>query len=478
MAIRLFSIGLVLALAAVALGQEARWYALTLGDVPAGWRSDVEETTDDRLIWTTTEFLRINRGGQQVEIEAATTWVTDPQGRPIEIRTRQVLSGAPNETTWRFTKDAIEITAAQGGTTNTIRVPLPTTPWLTPQAARQLIAQRGDAGATTITYTTIAPELGVDVVQQSMERIGDTTVHWQGRDVKCTRWSTKTQGLPFESEATLSTDWRPVAGAMHLPFGELRYVLAGPQVTSLAGDAPELFTSLFVEPITALSRVHQRDQLLLQLTTKNGDDIDLASSGAQSIAGRGPGRITVLVDPSAPLPVKGGDVDDPDYRTSSTLIDSAHPDVLALVHKAVPERDANWPRRAEAMRDFVRRWVRSKGLSTAFASASETARSREGDCSEHAVLLAAMLRADGIPSRVATGLVWIDWANAFGWHMWTQAMLDGRWVDLDATLPMAYSPGHVLVSTSALADGDGQGELVGLLGLLGNVDIDVVEPGP
>ena len=89
-----------------------------------------------------------------------------------------------------------------------------------------------------------------------------------------------------------------------------------------------------------------------------------------------------------------------------------------------------------------------------------------------------MLRADGIPSRVATGLVWIDWADAFGWHMWTQAMLHGRWVDLDATLPMAYSPGHILVSTSALADGDGQGELIGLLGLLGNLNIEVAESGP
>jgi transglutaminase-like putative cysteine protease len=135
-------------------------------------------------------------------------------------------------------------------------------------------------------------------------------------------------------------------------------------------------------------------------------------------------------------------------------------------------------RRAEAMRDFVRRWIRTKGLSTAFASASETAVNREGDCSEHGVLLAAMLRADGIPSRVASGLVWIDWANAFGWHMWTQALIDGHWIDLDATLDQTYSAGHVLVSTSSLADGDGQGQLVGLLGLLGNIDIEVVEARP
>ena len=86
--------------------------------------------------------------------------------------------------------------------------------------------------------------------------------------------------------------------------------------------------------------------------------------------------------------------------------------------------------RAEAMRAFVFDYIEEKNLSTAFASASEVARTRIGDCSEHGVLLAAMLRADGIPARVAHGLVFVPGfgkkkQGAFGWHMWTQAMIDG-----------------------------------------------------
>ena len=41
------------------------------------------------------------------------------------------------------------------------------------------------------------------------------------------------------------------------------------------------------------------------------------------------------------------------------------------------------------------------------ATAAEVARSREGDCTEHAVLLAALARARGIPARVAMGLVYV-----------------------------------------------------------------------
>ena len=62
------------------------------------------------------------------------------------------------------------------------------------------------------------------------------------------------------------------------------------------------------------------------------------------------------------------------------------------------------------------------------------AESREGDCTEHAVLLAALARACGIPARVAIGLVYVDQAGGFGYHMWTEMYLSGHWIPLDATL--------------------------------------------
>ena len=61
---------------------ETRWYRLELGGVQAGWRRVVETSTETTIEWTTTEFLRINRGGQVLEIEAQSVWVTDPDGRP------------------------------------------------------------------------------------------------------------------------------------------------------------------------------------------------------------------------------------------------------------------------------------------------------------------------------------------------------------------------------------------------------------
>lgn len=64
-------------------------------------------------------------------------------------------------------------------------------------------------------------------------------------------------------------------------------------------------------------------------------------------------------------------------------------------------------------------------------SARAALESRVGDCNEHAVLLAALLRASSIPSRVCCGLVYER--GRFFYHAWTEAYL-GAWVSLDAAL--------------------------------------------
>jgi len=130
-------------------------------------------------------------------------------------------------------------------------------------------------------------------------------------------------------------------------------------------------------------------------------------------------------------------------------------------------------------------FIKKKSLGVGFASATETARSREGDCSEHGVLLCALLRANGIRARVATGLIYADSfagsQNIFGYHMWAQALItaDGksRWVDLDATLPMGitYDATHICMGTSDLADGDQTQSMMSVATSMGRVKIQVGE---
>jgi transglutaminase-like putative cysteine protease len=67
------------------------------------------------------------------------------------------------------------------------------------------------------------------------------------------------------------------------------------------------------------------------------------------------------------------------------------------------------------------------------SNALETLNAGYGDCGEHAALLAALLRAAGIPSRVALGLLYIDSKKAYFYHAQVTAFVGGGWLFADPT---------------------------------------------
>ncbi|MFO0881678.1 MAG: transglutaminase-like domain-containing protein [Gemmataceae bacterium] len=126
----------------------------------------------------------------------------------------------------------------------------------------------------------------------------------------------------------------------------------------------------------------------------------------------------------------------PEYLESNVYVDSDDARIKALA-KAITRKagDDPWKRAL-----VLERWVHENmKLSTTvgFPNASQIARDLEGDCRQHAMLLAALTRAVGIPSRSAIGLIYIREAGKspnFGFHMWTEVWIKGKWIALDAVL--------------------------------------------
>ena len=160
------------------------------------------------------------------------------------------------------------------------------------------------------------------------------------------------------------------------------------------------------------------------------------------------------------------------------MLDCMDPAIRAFTRTALDGAGPDRFVRAERLRGAVSRHIREKTLASTFDTASEVIRSRRGDCTEHAVLLAAALRADGIPSRVAMGLVHVSpdgrASRRFEWHMWSQAMIDGLWHDFDPTRSRRFDAGHLLFATSPLCDGCQPGPSELLLGLVGRVEVEPI----
>lgn len=162
-------------------------------------------------------------------------------------------------------------------------------------------------------------------------------------------------------------------------------------------------------------------------------------------------ELTVISKPIPPANSRIVKAEDK-YLLPTRFLQSRDPVVVEHADRAAGG-ETDHSRIATRMEKYVRDKVSKKNFSTVMASAAEVAQRLEGDCTEHAVLLAAMLRVKKIPSRVAAGLVYVESMNAFGGHMWTEAFLAGEWIPLDATLGKGgIGAAHLKMADSPLDD--------------------------
>jgi transglutaminase-like putative cysteine protease len=86
--------------------------------------------------------------------------------------------------------------------------------------------------------------------------------------------------------------------------------------------------------------------------------------------------------------------------------------------------------RIKAMNDYVYTTLKKEYTAT-FSSALETYKAGFGDCGEHSVLLAALLRASGIPARVVFGVIYMPSQKGYYYHAWVLAFDGGKWIFTD-----------------------------------------------
>jgi len=165
----------------------------------------------------------------------------------------------------------------------------------------------------------------------------------------------------------------------------------------------------------------------------------------------------------------------PDDLSPNHMLQCDDPTIVAMAREA--RGKAQDPLAiARALEIYVHRTVSSKNFSQVFATALEVARSREGDCTEHAVLLAALARACEVPARVVVGLVYVPSKQGFGYHMWTEIFDGQQWLPFDATLGQGgIGASHLELGDSNLKDAAALTSLISVVQVLGKLKIEVLE---
>lgn len=245
----------------------------------------------------------------------------------------------------------------------------------------------------------------------------------------------------------------------------------------LAGAELDIAVNTLVKIDNPPVNLHSSKTAVYKVTTKGRNPADLLPVGStQTVRSLGDESAELTVTSIAPPMNIQPSRDQKEFLKGTGFLQTDDARVKDHARKAAAG-SADPGTIALRMEKYVHKELKKKNFSTALASAAEVAKSLEGDCTEHACLLAAMLRTQQIPSRVVVGLVYAERFGAFGGHMWTEAWLDGNWVPLDGTLGAGgIGAGHIKLADSDLAD-EGPAPVTSflpLMNLLSNVKIEIV----
>lgn len=460
-------------------GAYERWYVLRMQDQRAGWMHDRRTVDDQRIVSQSTIHIEMKRGTQVVAVTLDAEFIETPAGEAISMKSVSKLGSTPSTEEFVFTKDGIDVTSFAGdGPKRTTRRARPEGQWLAPAAGARFLKQRLQAGAKEISLRVIDPFSGVDPILYNNSVVEQTTIEALGKTVPAVKWRVTTDRHPGMAITEYVDEFgAPIRSDTTLGGMRVETILADRDIALSRLDAPELLVSTLVRPDRRIKNPRAVTSATYVLSVKDGPFPPIPSGGTQTVTPDGGSRMIVAVDSSSVS--ADHDQPTPQQQRASAMVTSDDPRVKELAAKAAAKAGPDKSARAEAHRRFVHDYIDSKNLGVGFASAAEVARTRTGDCTEHAVLLAAMLRADGFHSRVVSGLIYADefegQRHVFGYHMWTQAFIDNRWVNLDATFPAgaAFDATHIALGISDLADADTSNTLVSLVPLLGNLSITV-----
>ena len=152
------------------------------------------------------------------------------------------------------------------------------------------------------------------------------------------------------------------------------------------------------------------------------------------------------------------------FLEPSPFIQSDHPMVKDMAKKIVSMDDPVIVK-AKKLTAWVYEHVQKRPV-ISVPSAVDILRNLAGDCNEHAVLLAALARAAGIPAQVEMGIVYQG--GRFYYHAWNVLYL-GDWITVDSV--MGQIPADVTHIRFVRGAAEHQ---IDLMGVIGKVTLEIV----
>jgi transglutaminase-like putative cysteine protease len=347
-----------------------------------------------------------------------------------------------------------------------------------------LVAASGDSTRLWSTPVLFPETAGVATLQ--IDPVGPQTRHAEsGARETVARWDYWPEDAPDRRTIALFNEQRLCVQVEQPLLGRTLRWIRTDAASALGRDSlAELDLQLQTAIVVRQSprEFDAQESVTWKFASTQGDHLQLPESSFQKVEQVSPQELLVTVQPVIwPGP------DDAAGRLAMASVDPATLASSSWINLDDPELQSTAARaaggsslvreRCQRLTRFVSRELKFSPFSTSLQPASEILRNKRGDCTEHAVLLTALLRSQKIPARVAAGFVYVPRPESLVAHMWVEAFADGLWMPLDSARGAAAAGvDYVKVTDSTLA-GDvagGAALFVPLLDFPGRVTVDAI----
>lgn len=411
-----------------------------------------QQNADKKIIITNRHSeMRFKRLGFTIKMIQDIKYVEDDAGNPVSIVANTESQGESVNIQGKFlSNDKIQVTSIINGVAKNEEINLKK-PVLFPSAIDKLFK---DSNHDKIEYSTIDPSNDLRIINVKAKKIGSEALFNEYLNGNYTKYKVSIDLLPGIDDY----QWYNNNGMM---VDEKTSLLGMEQVAvdkDKIADRVDNFDIFYQGLIPVDSHIpnpFSLDKITYKIEIQNGESKDIfVSDDCQ--------KIFQIRENTAYLKIKNqpepaGKFNYPvnfkgytEFLKSGPFIISNDEQIINQA-KILAGSETNAYKIVKSMEKWVFDDITRKDLSINFANSTEVMRTKEGDCTEHSVLLAALLRAAGIPSKVVVGLIYTDTPkDAFVYHMWVKAYI-GKWINLDPSFPSEnFSPAHIALAESSL----------------------------
>ena len=464
-----------------------RWYEVYLGESKVGFAHSTMTLVDGEVRSESVFEMKIKRAGQVIEMKVAERTRETTEGKILGFSGETLMAGIPITKKGWIEGDEIVVMEKQFFRESTKRYPLDAKGKMT-WGFLKFLRERGfEKEGLTHEASIYSSDFGMAKPTRAIVRtLGPRKIMLE--DKETTAYETEIE-MVTKLGSMKTTNWldkEGVAVRTKMKMGGLAIDIRQASEKQAKMEMP-LQEDFLLNTVISLGTQIPKDakRSVFRLKAKSGKLPDIAYQGnTQKV--RRVDEQTIEVEVLAedwnvikqgkghPLQVGA------EFREPNILIDCEDQMVKNLARHG-SRGSRNVFEIADKLCRFVSRYVSNKNFSVGFASASEVARKREGDCTEHGILLAALGRAVGIPSRVATGIVYVKkfkgMNDALVYHMWTQFYLKGRWVNLDSALRKVRCPAdRIILFVTSLKNDSLVESMLPTSELMDNLAVEMIRP--